>query len=106
MRRTATLLALLLLAGCTSVRELDPETALSGKDLDSAVGLYGPWEQKLTRNGRPTFVWRRHLVEGDAHYYCEMSVEMGFRQTISHSYMLGFPRACELFNVRFESELK
>jgi hypothetical protein len=106
MLRTSIFAIALVLSGCATATEADPETALSGKDIGAAIGIYGPWEQKLVLAGRPTYIWRRQLIEGDARYYCEMMVETGFRNTIARSYMQGFPRACQMFNVRYDTDLK
>lgn len=106
MLRISTLAVLLALSACATATDIDPDTALSGKELDTALAIYGPWQQRLVLSGRPTYIWRRELIEGEEHYFCELAVETGFRQIISRSHMQGYPRACLLFDVRFENQKK
>lgn len=105
MRHALLLTTILGLAACSTVSEVTGDSALSGHDLDAAVGLYGPWEDFVVLDGRPTYIWRRHYVDQKKNYYCELRVEMGFRRTISRSTMQGFPDACRLFSVRYKSNL-
>ena len=104
MPRISILAALLVLTACASTAEVDPDTALVGKGLDMAVAIYGPWQQKLVLSGRPTYIWRRELIEADARYYCELTVETGFRQIVSSGQMQGYPRACQLFAVTYDNK--
>lgn len=102
MLRTATVLSLLVLAGC-STTAVSGASALSGQDLDAAYALYGPWEDQVTLEGRRYYIWRRRRIDdAGVERYCELRVEMGFRRMIQNSVMQGYPAACELFTVRYE----
>jgi hypothetical protein len=106
LRIPAIAAALLTLAACATSTELDPGTALDGKELDTAVAIYGYWQESRVISGKQSYIWRRELVEADARYYCELTIETSFRRIISRSHMQGFPRACLLFSVRYEPEKK
>jgi hypothetical protein len=96
--------AFLALAACQTVGEVSGESALIGEELDSAVGLYGPWAESLVLDGRQTYVWRRSsTIEGKV-YFCELRVETSYRRTVSRAYLQGFPEACGLFSVQYRSE--
>jgi hypothetical protein len=100
--------AFVALAGCGTTNVVSGESTLSGKDLQMAVNLYGPWEGKMDIDGVSTYVWRRHYTASDTKqdFYCELRVQMGFRTTISSSVMQGYPAACNLFGITYKSELK
>lgn len=92
------------LAACATP-EVEGPDALKAKDVAAAVSLYGPWAEQIQVKGRPVYIWRRQAeIEGQT-YYCELRVEMGFRQMIARSMTVGYPAACALFNVRYETKL-
>jgi hypothetical protein len=102
--RYAVLAALgLILAGCATAPTVDAPTALNGHELDTALSLYGPWDQRVTLQGRPHYVWRRAVVMNGHSYFCELRAEMGFRNTIKSSIVEGYPAACGLFSVQYSS---
>ncbi|WP_334162095.1 hypothetical protein [Phenylobacterium sp.] len=103
MLRALGIAAFAALAGCQTLGEVSGGSALSGQELDTAVGLYGPWAEYLVLDGKRTYVWRRHYVAEDKPYFCELRVEMGFRRTISTSTLQGYPDACRLFAVRYRT---
>jgi hypothetical protein len=99
--RSAVLLCALLVTGCATATVVDPPSALNGHDLDTALNLYGRWDQKVVLQGRPYYVWRRAVVLNGQSYYCELRAEVGFRDTIKSSVVEGYPAACGLFAVRY-----
>jgi hypothetical protein len=99
----AAVAAALGLAACSTLKEVGGETALSGQQLDAALGLYGPYSQFMQIDGKPTYVWRRHYTADAQDYYCELRIETGYRRTISASVMQGYPQACRLFSVRYSA---
>jgi hypothetical protein len=102
--RTAALAALALLAaGCATAPSIDAPTALNGHELDTALSLYGRWDQRVVLNGRPHYIWRRAVVMNGQSYYCELRAEIGFRDTIKSSIVEGYPTACSLFSVQYSS---
>lgn len=104
MLRAIGIAAFVTLAGCQTLGEVSGGSALSGQELDTAVGLYGPWAEFLVLDGKRTYVWRRQYVADDRKpYFCELRVEMGFRRTISGSTLQGYPEACRLFAVRYRT---
>ncbi|MCR5879477.1 hypothetical protein [Phenylobacterium sp. J367] len=72
-------------------------SGLDGQQLDAALGRYGSWNERLTLEGTPTYIWRRAVVADTGAAYCELRVETAFRQTISRSVFQGAPQACRLF---------
>lgn len=90
------------LSACASAGEVTGSDALSGQPLEAAISLYGPYENFLVLDGRPTYIWRRRYEAEGKEYFCELRAEMGFRRQISRSLMQGFPDACRLFSVRFQ----
>ena len=98
----------LALAGCATTPTVSGESTLSGKDIQMAVNLYGPWDSQMNLDGTSVYVWRRHYTSSDTHqdFYCELRVQMGFRRTISSSQMQGYPAACDLFGIKYTSALK
>jgi hypothetical protein len=86
-----------LAAGQGPIGVATARSGLEGKQLDAALGRYGSWSERLTMEGRPTYIWRRSLVADKQAYFCELRVETAFRQTISRSVMQGYPDACRLF---------
>jgi hypothetical protein len=99
--RTAALVCALLVTGCATAPVVDPPTALNGHELDTALNLYGRWDQKVVLQGRPYYVWRRAVVLNGQSYYCELRAEVGFRDTIKSSVVEGYPAACGLFAVKY-----
>jgi hypothetical protein len=108
VRRLIVPLALAALAGCANGSTIGGDSALTGQDLQAAVGLYGPWDTQVELDGVPTYIWRRHYTDPETRTerFCELKVEMGFRRLISRSQMQGYPAACELFSIRYQSTLK
>lgn len=107
MRRLGLITLVFALAACSTVREVEGPAAITGRELDAATALYGPWDQKLTVNDQPVYIWRRHVTAPDGRaYFCELRVEMGWRKTIGRALTHGFPGACDLFKVKFETKLK
>jgi hypothetical protein len=93
------------LAACETVSEATGGSSLEGQDLGAAVGIYGPWDDYVILEGKPTYIWRRRYEADGQAYYCEMRVEMGFRRTIRGSRMQGFPDACRLFSTQYKTKL-
>lgn len=125
MLRVLGLCAALALCGCQTMDEVTGDSALAGQPIDSALALYGPWEEYAVIDGKPIYIWRRHYtsttppaeiasgtaasaatatrISGPTDYYCELRVEMGFRRLISRSLMQGYPDACRMFSVRYRN---
>jgi hypothetical protein len=102
----ASLLALGL-GACSTTREVEGTVAITGKELDAAVALYGNWDEKLLVKDRPVYIWRRQNTgAGGRVYFCEMRVEMGWHSLIGRALTHGYPSACALFNVKYESHVK
>ena len=100
----AAVAAALGLGACSTLKEVGGESALSGQQLDAAVGLYGPYAEYLVLAGKPTYVWRRLYPVDALDFYCELRVETGYRRTINRSLMQGYPAACQMFSVRYRSQ--
>lgn len=101
--RIAALLSLGLLAGCATTSTVDATTALSGRELDTALNLYGRWDERIVLAERPHYVWRRAVLLNGKTYYCELRTEVAFRNTISAVAVEGYPAACSLFQVQYKS---
>lgn len=101
--RTAALLCALLLTGCATAPVVDAPTALNGHELDTALNLYGRYDQKVMLQGRPHYIWRRAVVLNGQSYYCELRAEVGFRDIVKSAVVEGYPSACGLFSVRYAS---
>jgi hypothetical protein len=101
--RIAALLSLALLSGCATTTTVDAPTALQGHELDTALNLFGRWDEKIVLAGRPHYVWRRAIVMNGKTYYCELRGEVGFRDIISSAVVEGYPAACSLFSVQYAS---
>ncbi|MCR5878717.1 hypothetical protein [Phenylobacterium sp. J367] len=100
--RVAALLSLtLLLAGCATTSTVDAPTALNGRELDTALNLFGRWDDKIVLAGRPHYVWRRGVTLNGSTYYCELRSEVGYRNLISSTVVEGYPAACSLFQVQY-----
>lgn len=97
MRGLIIITAVLAAAGCASSPKQEPGARLAGQELDTVVGLYGPWAERLVLEGRPTYVWRRRYQADARTYACELRVELGFRSLIGRTTMQGMPQACALF---------
>lgn len=95
------MLAAAALAGCATAPVVDGSSALAGKDMATALSLYGRYDQKVMLEGRPHYIWRRAVVMNGDTYYCELRAETGFRDTIRSTIVEGYPAACSLFTVRY-----
>lgn len=103
MRTAALAVLALIVAGCATAPALDAPSALNGHELETALNLYGRWDERVVLDGRPHYVWRRAVVMNGASYYCELRAEVGFRDTIKSSIVEGYPAACGLFTVRYST---
>lgn len=101
--RIAALSSLLLLGACATAPVLDGPTVLNGRGFDTAVNLYGPYDERAVLDGRETYIWRRAVILGGKTYYCELRTRTGFRQTIANTVLQGYPAACSLFSVQFRN---
>lgn len=101
--RFVALAVLMLLSACATAPVIDAPSALNGRELDTALNLYGRWDQRVTLEGRPHYIWRRAVILNDNTYYCELRAEIGFRNTIQRSIVEGYPAACSLFSVQYTS---
>lgn len=101
--RIAALVSLGLLAGCATATTVDAPTALSGRELDTALNLYGRWDERIVLAERPHYVWRRAVLLNGQTYFCELRTEVAFRNTISAVTVEGYPAACSLFQVQYKS---
>jgi hypothetical protein len=99
----SSLLLGLLAAGCATVEVVDPPTALNGRELNTALNLYGQWDERLTVNNEPQYLWRRAVVSEGQPYVCELRVVVSLRNIIRAVSMEGFPEACALFSVQYKS---
>ncbi|WP_395670399.1 hypothetical protein [Phenylobacterium sp.] len=93
----------LALAACATMEVVDPPTALNGRGLDTALNLYGQWDEKLTIDGEPQYLWRRAVVADGKPYVCELRVKVSIRNVIRAVTTEGFPEACGLFSVQYKS---
>jgi hypothetical protein len=102
LRRLFAALAVLPLAGC--VTTVHAPERLIGQPFDAATALYGPWDARIERGGRPVYVWRRtiELADGERRS-CELRVTLGFRNTIGTATLEGFQDACRMYDVRYET---
>jgi hypothetical protein len=89
------------IAACASTA--NGPSRLTGQELDAATALYGPWAEQVELKGRQVYIWRRSLIARGGRHFCELRVELGFRQTIRTASMQGLPDACALFAVRTEA---
>ncbi|WP_374470873.1 hypothetical protein [Phenylobacterium sp.] len=94
-------MSLVLLAGCATTSTVDAPTALNGRELDTALNLYGRWDERIVLAGQPHYVWRRAVVLNGKTYYCELRSQLGYRNTISSVVVEGYPAACSLFEVQY-----
>lgn len=95
------------LGACSTTREVEGTAAITGKELAAAVALYGTWDDKLIVKNRPVYIWRRQSTGPDGRsYFCEMRVEMGWHDLVARALTHGYPSACSLFNVKFESHVR
>lgn len=108
MLRFVPIAALLALTACATPAAIPGESRLSGQDIQAAVNLYGPWDQRIVLGEQPVYIWRRHLRPAGAtsDVYCEMRIETAYRTTVSRSSMQGYPAACQLFAIRYTSALR
>ncbi|HEY8617238.1 hypothetical protein [Phenylobacterium sp.] len=103
MRLTA-LITFALLAGCaTTTTTVDAPSALTGRELDTALNLYGRWDEKILLGGRPHYVWRRGVTLNGQTYFCELRSQLGYRNTIASAVVEGYPAACSLFSVQYRT---
>lgn len=98
-------IAALALANCAS-STINGPSRLAGQELDAAVALYGPWVDEIQLDGRPLYIWRRALINKGTPYYCELRVQLGFRNIIRQAFLQGTPESCKLFAVRYEALTK
>lgn len=104
--RIATLIAVLslgALGACATTDTVQAPTALNGRELDTALNLYGKWDEKIVLNGRPHYIWRRAILMNGQNYYCELRSEVGYRNIISDAVVEGYPAACSLFSIRYDA---
>lgn len=108
MYRFVPIAALLALCACATPAVVSGDSNLSGKDIEAAVNLYGPWDQHVLLGAQPVYIWRRHLRPAGAasDVYCELRIETAWRTTVSRSQMQGYPAACDLFSIRYKSALR
>ncbi|HEY8571789.1 hypothetical protein [Phenylobacterium sp.] len=99
--RAIALSALLLLAGCATAPVVDAPTALDGRELDTALNLFGRYDERVQLDGKPYYVWRRAVILSGQTYYCELRAEVGYRNIIRASVVEGYPAACNLFAVQY-----
>jgi hypothetical protein len=103
MRSAALVLLGLLVTGCATIPTVDAPTALNGRELDTALSLYGRWDEKIVLSGRQHYVWRRGVTMNGRTYFCELRSEVGYRNVISSTVVEGYPAACSLFNVQYST---
>jgi hypothetical protein len=101
--RAIGILAALLVTGCATVRAVDAPTALNGHELDTALNLYGRWDEQVVLQGRPHYIWRRAVLLNGQSYFCELRTEIGYRNVIKASVVEGYPAACGLFTVQYSA---
>jgi hypothetical protein len=101
MKASLALALLIPLAACASTA--NGPSRLTGQELDAAVALYGPWAEQIELDGKPLYIWRRRLIQNGESRYCELRIELGFRQVIRQATMQGLADACKLFAVRSET---
>jgi hypothetical protein len=101
--RIFALASLLLLSACATAPVIDGPTAVAGHGLDTAVNLYGRYDQRVVMEGRDNYIWRRAVILQGKTYYCELRSQTGFRQTIANSVLSGYPAACSLFSVQYKN---
>lgn len=101
--RIVAAIACLALAGCATTPVVDAPTVLNGQALDTALNLYGPWEQRVVLNGQPHYIWRRGVLLNGQTYICELRAEVAYRNTIRSSIVEGYPAACGLFSVHYSA---
>jgi hypothetical protein len=110
MQRTSAAQTALLLAlatavgGCATQRVLEARDALHGQDLQTAINLYGRFDERVSYGGKAYYLWRRAVsVEGTPHV-CELRVELGYRNIIRDTLLEGYPAACGMFSVEYSSD--
>jgi hypothetical protein len=108
MSRFVPIAALAALSACATPAAISGDSTLSGQDIQAAVGLYGPWDQRVVLGDQPVYIWRRHLrpAGSASDVYCELRIETAYRTTVSRSQMQGYPAACRLFSIRYRSALR
>lgn len=94
---------LLLLCACATATVVDPPNALNGRQLDTALSLYGPPADRVEIGGRSYYVWRKTVEVEGQHLACELRVEVAYRSTIRSTSMDGYAGACSGFSVRYTS---
>jgi hypothetical protein len=99
--RIIAIAAALLLTACATAPVVDAPTALNGRELETALNLYGRWDQRVVLEGKPHYVWRRAVILSGQTYYCELRAEVGYRNVIRASIVEGYPAACGLFAVHY-----
>jgi hypothetical protein len=104
--RIAALALAAALGACASVRPVevvDPSSALQGRELETAVNLYGPFDSRLELAGRTVYVWRRSVISGDRPQACELRAEVGYHDLIRATVIDGSEGACRAFWIRYAS---
>lgn len=95
--------ALTLTAACATTTVVDGQSALDGKDLETAVSLYGRPDERAAYGGKSFYIWRRAATVEGRTAGCELRAELGYRNMIRQTQLEGFPAACQLFSVQFTS---
>jgi hypothetical protein len=94
----------LLVCACATAPVVDPANALNGRQLDTALSLYGPYEDRVEVDGRSYYVWRKVVEVEGQHLGCELHVEVAYRSTIRSTRLDGYAGACSGFSVRYTSK--
>ena len=95
--------AALLLCACATAEVVDAPTALNGRDLNTALGLYGQYQDRVEVSGRTYYIWRKTVQVDGQHLSCELRAEVAYRSTIRSTYLEGYEGACNGFSVRYTS---
>lgn len=97
----AAVAAALLVGACATVSVVEAPDALNGQDLDTALALYGRFEDRLEIGGKTYYVWRRSVEVEGKHLACELRAEVAYRSLIRDTLLEGFAGACAQFSVRY-----
>lgn len=92
------------LTGCATQPVVEARDALHGQDLQTAINLYGRFDERISYGGKAYYLWRKAVaVEGTPHV-CELRVELGYRNVIRDTVLEGYPAACGMFSVQYSSD--
>jgi hypothetical protein len=91
----------LLLVACATAPVIDAPDALNGRELDTALGLYGQYDDRIVVSGKNYYVWRKTIEVGGQHLGCELRAEVAYRTVIRETLLEGFAGACAQFSVRY-----